>query len=81
MSTAPSMRLLSGTQKASSKISSALSISRRTAAKLSTRPCERSAKFGSVALVADYAAITNQFLIGALMENGVTLRDTGQAHV
>ena len=31
--------------------------------------------------MADYAAITNQLLIGALMEKGVTLRGTGQAHV
>ncbi|KAI9872426.1 MAG: hypothetical protein M1830_001633, partial [Pleopsidium flavum] len=38
-------------------------------------------KFGSIALVADYAALTNQFLIGALMEKGVTLRGTGQAPV
>jgi len=38
-------------------------------------------KFGNVALVADYAALTNQFLIGALMEKGVTLRGTGQAPV
>lgn len=38
-------------------------------------------KFGTVALVADYAAMTNQFLIGALMEKGVTLRGTGQSPV
>ena len=38
-------------------------------------------KFGSVALVVDYAAITNQFLIDALMEKGSTLRGTGQAPV
>jgi len=38
-------------------------------------------KFGTIALVADYAALTNQFLIGALMEKGVTLRGTGQAPV
>lgn len=38
-------------------------------------------KFGTISLVADYAAITNQFLIGALMEKGITLRGTGQAPV
>lgn len=38
-------------------------------------------KFGSIALVGDYAALTNQFLIGALMEKGITLRGTGQAPV
>ena len=38
-------------------------------------------KFGSISLVADYAALTNQFLIGALMEKGITLRGTGQAPV
>ncbi|KAI9805345.1 MAG: hypothetical protein M1833_005798 [Piccolia ochrophora] len=38
-------------------------------------------KFGTIALVADYAALTNQFLIGALMEKGITLRGTGQAPV
>jgi len=38
-------------------------------------------KFGTIALVADYAALTNQFLIGAVMEKGVTLRGTGQAPV
>jgi len=38
-------------------------------------------KFGTISLVADYAALTNQFLIGALMEKGVTLRGTGQAPV
>jgi threonine dehydrogenase-like Zn-dependent dehydrogenase len=38
-------------------------------------------KFGNIALVADYAALTNQFLIGALMEKGITLRGTGQAPV
>jgi len=38
-------------------------------------------KFGNIALVADYAAYTNQFLIGALMEKGITLRGTGQAPV
>jgi len=38
-------------------------------------------KFGTISLVADYAALTNQFLIGALMEKGITLRGTGQAPV
>ena len=38
-------------------------------------------KFGSISLVADYAATTNQFLIGALMEKGITLRGTGQTPV
>ena len=38
-------------------------------------------KFGNISLVADYAALTNQFLIGALMEKGITLRGTGQAPV
>ncbi|KAK5461133.1 hypothetical protein LTS15_003196 [Exophiala xenobiotica] len=38
-------------------------------------------KFGTVSLVADYAAMTNQFLIGALMEKGVTYRGCGQAPV
>ncbi|KAI9822192.1 MAG: hypothetical protein M1826_000501 [Phylliscum demangeonii] len=38
-------------------------------------------KFGNISLVADYAAYTNQFLIGALMEKGITLRGTGQTPV
>jgi threonine dehydrogenase-like Zn-dependent dehydrogenase len=38
-------------------------------------------KFGHVSLVADYAAMTNQFLIWALIEKGVTLRGCGQAPV
>ena len=38
-------------------------------------------KFGTISLVADYAALTNQFLIGALMEKGITLRGTGQTPV
>ncbi|KAI1608971.1 putative zinc-type alcohol dehydrogenase-like protein [Exophiala viscosa] len=38
-------------------------------------------KFGTVAVVADYAAMTNQFLIGALMEKGITYRGCGQAPV
>jgi threonine dehydrogenase-like Zn-dependent dehydrogenase len=38
-------------------------------------------KFGTICLVADYAALTNQFLVGAFMERGITLRGTGQAPV
>lgn len=38
-------------------------------------------KFGTISLVADYAATTNQFLIGAVMEKGITLRGTGQTPV
>ncbi|EJD53755.1 GroES-like protein [Auricularia subglabra TFB-10046 SS5] len=38
-------------------------------------------KFGNVGLVADYAAFTNHFNIGALMEKGITFRGTGQAPV
>merc|ERR1711939_886346 len=38
-------------------------------------------KFGHIAPVADYAGPTNGFLIGALMEKGITLRGTGQAPV
>lgn len=38
-------------------------------------------KFGHVSVVADYAAYTNQFLIGALMEKGITFRGTGQTPV
>ncbi|KIW11003.1 hypothetical protein PV08_10302 [Exophiala spinifera] len=38
-------------------------------------------KFGTVSIVADYAAMTNQFLIGALMEKGITYRGCGQAPV
>ena len=38
-------------------------------------------KFGTISLVADYAAMTNQFLIGALMEKGITMRGTGQTPV
>lgn len=38
-------------------------------------------KFGTISLVADYAAMTNQFLIGALMEKGITMRGCGQAPV
>lgn len=38
-------------------------------------------KFGTIALVADYAGFANQFLIGGLMEKGITLRGCGQAPV
>ncbi|CAO1623444.1 unnamed protein product [Jaminaea pallidilutea] len=38
-------------------------------------------KFGSVGLVADYAALANGFLIGALMEKGIKLKGNGQAPV
>lgn len=38
-------------------------------------------KFGTICLICDYAAYTNHFLIGALMEKGVTLRGGGQAPV
>jgi threonine dehydrogenase-like Zn-dependent dehydrogenase len=38
-------------------------------------------KFGTVSIIADYAAMTNQFLIGAVMEKGVTLRGAGQCPV
>jgi threonine dehydrogenase-like Zn-dependent dehydrogenase len=38
-------------------------------------------KFGHVSLVADYATTTNQFLVGALMEKGITCRGCGQAPV
>jgi len=38
-------------------------------------------KFGTISLVADYAATTNGFLIGALMEKGITMRGAGQAPV
>lgn len=38
-------------------------------------------KFGTISLIADYAAMTSRFLIGALMEKGITLRGTGQAPV
>ena len=37
--------------------------------------------FGTIALVADYAGFANQFLIGGLMEKGITLRGCGQAPV
>jgi threonine dehydrogenase-like Zn-dependent dehydrogenase len=38
-------------------------------------------KFGTIALVADYAATTNGLLIGAIMEKGLTVRGTGQTPV
>jgi len=38
-------------------------------------------KFGTISLIADYAAYTNNFLIGGVMEKGVTLRGAGQAPV
>jgi len=38
-------------------------------------------KFGYISLVADYAAYTNGFLIGGVMEKGITLRGTGQCPV
>ncbi|CCH47130.1 Alcohol dehydrogenase, putative [Wickerhamomyces ciferrii] len=38
-------------------------------------------KFGTISLVADYVGLANQFLIGALMEKGITLRGCGQAPV
>lgn len=38
-------------------------------------------KAGVISVVADYAAYTNQFLIGALMEKGITFRGTGQTPV
>ncbi|KAI8817026.1 chaperonin 10-like protein [Fimicolochytrium jonesii] len=38
-------------------------------------------KFGTVALIADYAATTNGFLIGAVMEKGISLIGCGQAPV
>lgn len=38
-------------------------------------------KFGSIGLVADYAALTNGFLIGGLMEKGIKLKGNGQAPV
>ncbi|KAH8547475.1 chaperonin 10-like protein [Umbelopsis sp. PMI_123] len=38
-------------------------------------------KFGTVALIADYAAYTNHFLIGAVMEKGIRLVGCGQAPI
>lgn len=38
-------------------------------------------KFGTIALIADYAAYTNHFLIGAVMEKGIRLHGCGQAPI
>lgn len=38
-------------------------------------------KFGYISLIADYAATTNGFLIGGIMEKGITLRGAGQCPV
>ncbi|KAI8577127.1 hypothetical protein K450DRAFT_253770 [Umbelopsis ramanniana AG] len=38
-------------------------------------------KFGTIALIADYAAYTNHFLIGAVMEKGLRLVGCGQAPI
>jgi threonine dehydrogenase-like Zn-dependent dehydrogenase len=38
-------------------------------------------KFGTVAIIADYAAYTNHFLIGAVMEKGIRLIGCGQAPI
>ncbi|KAH8802890.1 putative zinc-type alcohol dehydrogenase-like protein [Xylogone sp. PMI_703] len=38
-------------------------------------------KRGTVSLVADYAALTNQFLIGMVMDKGITLRGTDHVPV
>jgi threonine dehydrogenase-like Zn-dependent dehydrogenase len=38
-------------------------------------------KFGTICLIADYAAFSNQVLIGAVMEKGITLRGGGQTPV
>lgn len=38
-------------------------------------------QLGTVSLVADYATLTNRFLLGALMEKGITLRGTDQTPV
>lgn len=38
-------------------------------------------KFGTISLIADYVGYANQFLIGAVMEKGLTLRGCGQAPV
>ncbi len=38
-------------------------------------------KFGNISLIADYVGYTNHFLIGAVMEKGLTLRGGGQAPV
>lgn len=38
-------------------------------------------KFGTISLIADYAAYTNHFLIGAVMEKGLRLIGCGQAPI
>ncbi|KAI9499689.1 chaperonin 10-like protein [Zychaea mexicana] len=38
-------------------------------------------KFGSIGIIADYAAYTNHFLVGALMEKGIRLIGCGQAPI
>lgn len=38
-------------------------------------------KFGTIALIADYAAYTNHFLIGGIMEKGLRLIGCGQAPI
>jgi threonine dehydrogenase-like Zn-dependent dehydrogenase len=38
-------------------------------------------KFGTIALIADYAAYTNHFLIGGVMEKGIRLVGCGQAPI
>lgn len=38
-------------------------------------------KFGTISLIADYAAYTNHFLIGGVMEKGIRLIGAGQAPV
>ncbi|KAF9992457.1 hypothetical protein BGZ79_003058, partial [Entomortierella chlamydospora] len=38
-------------------------------------------KFGTIAIIADYAAYTNQFLIGGIMEKGLRLIGCGQAPI
>lgn len=38
-------------------------------------------KFGTISLIADYAATTNGLNIGAIMEKGITLRGAGQCPV
>lgn len=38
-------------------------------------------KFGTIGIIADYAAYCNHFLIGALMEKGIRLVGCGQAYI
>jgi threonine dehydrogenase-like Zn-dependent dehydrogenase len=38
-------------------------------------------KFGTIAVVVGYAAMNNQFLLGAFMEKGIVFRSTGKAPV